>query len=49
MDLSGRVIYSAEINGTQSSVDLTGYAKGTYFLMLNDNRTTVSKHLIIKK
>ncbi len=47
VDLNGREVYKANANNTLT-IDLTGYAKGAYFVRIMGERTTAIRKLVVK-
>ena len=47
VDLNGREVYKANANNTLT-IDLTGYAKGAYFVRITGERTTAIRKLVVK-
>ena len=48
LQIDGKVISTFSATGNQTTIDLTGYAKGVYVVKINDNHTVRSKQLIIE-
>ena len=48
-DINGRVIYSANLNGTQSSVSMPDMARGLYLLRLTNSASTKVQKIVIRK
>jgi hypothetical protein len=47
VDLNGREVYKTSANDNLT-IDLTGYAKGAYFVRITGERTTAIRKLIVK-
>ena len=48
VDLNGRVNGEWKVEGGELSLDLTGYAKGAYFVRITGERTTAIRKLIVR-
>ena len=48
-DINGRVIYSTNLNGTQSSVSMPDMARGLYLLRLTNSASTKVQKIVIRK
>lgn len=48
-DINGRVIYSTNLNGTQSSVSMPDMARGLYLLRLTSSESTKVQKIVIRK
>ena len=47
VDLNGREVYKTNANNTLT-IDVTGYAKGAYFVRITGERTTAIRKLVVK-
>ncbi len=47
-DMTGKVIYQSESLNTKFEVDLTNFAKGTYFIKFRNTETTLTKKLMLE-
>lgn len=47
-DLSGKILYNENILSNVSQIDLSAYAKGIYFLSIENPKNAITKKLIIK-
>ena len=44
----GQTVYHQSLNSTHTSIDVSGFEKGIYFLRLKNNKNTVLKKILIK-
>ncbi len=47
-DITGKTIKQLSVNNKQSSVDLSDYKSGIYFIKFQNNETVITKKLIVK-
>ncbi|MCR5444620.1 MAG: T9SS type A sorting domain-containing protein [Bacteroidales bacterium] len=47
VDMNGREVFSTNANETLT-IDLTGYAKGAYFVRITGERTQAIRKLVVK-
>ena len=47
VDVNGREVYKTTTNG-DVNIDLTGYAKGAYFVRITGERTMAIRKLVVK-
>lgn len=49
MDVVGNCIQQLTANGKQLNLDMSGYAKGIYFIQITDeNKNTTNKKIIVE-
>ena len=45
-DAYGKLLFTVEVNDNTSSIDLSGYAKGTYFVKVTTEKGVVTKRVV---
>ena len=45
-DAYGKLLFTVEVNGNAAALDLTGYAKGTYFVKVTTEKGVVTKRVV---
>ena len=48
IDMTGRVLYAAQLNSDQNKVNLDGFAKGVYLLRVIDNKVVRTQKIIVR-
>ena len=48
LDIKGQIIKKSNLNASKTRVSLVGISSGIYFLRLTDNKTTITKKLVIQ-
>ena len=45
-DAYGKLLFTVEVNGNAAALDLTGYAKGIYFVKVTTDNGVVTKRVV---
>jgi hypothetical protein len=48
IDMTGRVLYAAQLTGDQNRVNLDGFASGVYLLRVIDNKVVRTQKIIVR-
>ena len=48
VDLSGKILYKAEVRNQSGSIDLSGIAKGVYLVIMSTESDTITKKISVK-